>query len=305
MRCVMRGRTFALFSSGSENDQLNTTCIDFRKKLLRQKLLLLGCFDDIENFENAVVQSMIDPTLGYDVKYGKSAIRTCQTFFYPKIIQAYDEVQWQAAAMRTARQIEFLYKRHVAHQTQWIRNHDTELDARTDPSIATAERPRFPFVLLLDNLRSAENVGSIYRTADATRCQEVLTVGITPHPPGHEKIQKSALGAECLVPTQHFSNATAAIHYLQHTYSNYQSIALETTSESIPYTLFPYNISDSNGIVLILGNEVTGVDVSFYLSNHNLEGIIEIPMYGTKNSLNVAVCAPIVIYEIIRQRMPW
>jgi 23S rRNA (guanosine2251-2'-O)-methyltransferase len=294
---VQRDQPFQLFASVSNEDHVSLSNIDFRKNLLREKLLLLGCFDDIDKYEHAVLQSIIDPTSGYDASYGKSAIKTCQTFYYPKTNPSYDSVQWQAAAMRTARQIEFLYKRHVAQETQWIRNHDTA----TDLTSATMEQPRFPFVLLLDNLRSAENVGSIYRTADATRCQEVMTVGITPHPPGHGKVQKTALGAECLVPTRHFSNATAALDYVKQEYSTYQLIALETTSESIPYTQFPYDVSDRSGIVIILGNEVTGVDVSFYFSNHILDGVLEIPMYGTKNSLNVAVCAPIVIYEIIRQ----
>jgi 23S rRNA (guanosine2251-2'-O)-methyltransferase len=298
---ALKDQPSTLFTSVSNDDQIDTTSVDFRKNLLRQQLVQLGCFNVVSDFENAVLLSIVEPTSGYDLKYGKSAIKTCQTFYYPKTIQSYDTVQWEAAAMRTARQIEFLYKRHVAQQTQWIRNHDTKEDTEADQISLTATRPRFPFVLLLDNLRSAENVGSIYRTADATRCQEVMTVGITPHPPGHQKIHKSALGAEFLVPTQHFSNATAVIQYMQQKYSTYQVLALETTSESIPYTQFPYEISESNGIILMLGNEVTGLDVSSYLSNHSLDGIIEIPMYGTKNSLNVAVCVPIVIYEIIRQ----
>jgi 23S rRNA (guanosine2251-2'-O)-methyltransferase len=297
---AQRNQASLLFGSVSKEEHIPANTIDFRKKLLREKLLLLGCFDSIENFENAVLQSILDPISGYDTSYGKSAIKTCQTFFYPKTEPSYDAVQWHSAAMRTARQIEFLYKRHVAQQTQWIRNHDTSPGAFADRISTNAEQSRFPFVLLLDNLRSAENVGSIYRTADATRCQEVMTVGITPHPPGHSKIQKSALGAESFVPTKHFSNATAALTYVQRVYATYQTIVLETTSESVPYTQFPFAF-DRNGIVLILGNEVTGVDVSFYLSNHKLDGVIEIPMYGMKNSLNVAVCAPIVIYEIIRQ----
>jgi 23S rRNA (guanosine2251-2'-O)-methyltransferase len=337
----------------SQRSQSTVINVEFRKKLLREKLLEFGCFDDIDQFEQAVQQSMVDPTLGYDIRYGKPAIKTCQSFYYPKkdlpTVATYDSVQWNAAATRTARQIEFLYKRHMAHRTEWIRHHDApppgtilpESDSRNPIQLSTNQQ-RFPFVLLLDNLRSAANVGSLYRTADATRCQEVITVGITPHPFGNgmDKVQKSSLGAEFTVPTRHFANVRTALEYVHQTYTPYQWIALETTSESIPYTEFPYatnycvrkshthdsdvnnsDVTDSddstttnhhnnddddhhNGIVLILGNEVTGVDISWYNNNsvRPLDGVIEIPMYGTKNSLNVAVCAPIVLYEILRQQ---
>jgi tRNA G18 (ribose-2'-O)-methylase SpoU len=402
-----------------------------RKSLLHEKLLELDCFvdeTDVWNFEHVVQQSMIDPTAttylhttatcnsdpqhdddameGSDhcniplktngiQKYGKSTIKTCQTYYYPKKNNQHGSLEtMKIAAARTARQIEFLYQRHKAQQTQWIRNHDSPLPSSSPLSFISQQHhtttnanmcrlpvPKFyyPFVVVLDNLRSAQNVGSIYRTADATKCQQVITIGITPNPcngNGLHKVQKSSLGAELYVPTQHFVNATMALQYIEHTYPSYQMVCVETTSESIPYTDLHYEhtyyssssstgsdgtSTHDNGMVFIFGNEVTGVDVSFYLSqiakqNHHPPYIrndgdenrsevmgyndnknssmtvsnvlpsqspcttstlplpiqhtqprkkvlqmIEIPMYGTKNSLNVAVCVSIILYEMIRQ----
>ena len=434
----------------TENYRTNSTIVSddmtYRKSLLHHKLLELDCFTDetdVLNFEYVVQQSMIDPTTSIFVpttenhttgtaaaaaaddnystnnkingvqKFGKSTIKTCQTFYYPKTTtksgppppqqQQPPESQivtLTIAAARTARQIEFLYQRHKAQQTQWIRNHDIQSQPTTaatsisqhnvsddtttsicsDQTLVPIRKKYYPFVVVLDSLRSAQNVGSIYRTADATSCQQVITIGITPNPctgNGLHKVQKSSLGAELYVPTQHFSNATMALQYIDHTYPSYQIVCVETTSESIPYTDLRYNTGtdtsdgascrndDANGMVFIFGNEVTGVDVSFYLSqmtklnqpsysmmrmhdgsrNEDLTiatidnddelkanallqksspstsslllqspltttsteptkkslRLIEIPMYGTKNSLNVAVCVSIILYEMIRQ----
>ncbi len=382
-----------------------------RKTLLHQKLLELDCFideKDVLHFEYVVQQSLIDPTSSILVptqaqednnaniddsnrisgmqKYGKSAIKTCQTFYYPKSNRNTNQntggteppphpLTLQIAATRTARQIEFLYQRHKAQQTPWIRNHDFPSNTTIPPALSSAttgsstvtdndatahsDRTYFPFIVVLDNVRSAQNVGSIYRTADATKCQQVITIGITPNPcngNGVHKIQKASLGAELFVPTQHFPNATTALQYICRTYPTYQIVCVETTLESIPYTELRFHANgrdgpssgDKHGIVFIFGNEVTGVDVSFYLTQitkmnpsfhrnekmdadhdtsstnepHSLPSsiapqqlpptqhttpqkvlqMIEIPMYGTKNSLNVAVCVSIILYEMIRQQ---
>jgi 23S rRNA (guanosine2251-2'-O)-methyltransferase len=348
-------------SSWSSTDQPNVSFdLTYRKNLLHEELVKLDCFDnvsDVVNFESVAQQTMLDPTMttGTGIsgveegesmniningiqRYGKSSIKTCQTYYYPKNMNSmysYDEVRWKIAAARTARQIEFLYQRHKAHQTQWIRNHDQTNAVpvvKGENGRATSVSNPFPFIILLDNVRSAENVGSIFRTADATKCQEVITIGITANPSngnGITKIQKSALGAELVVPTRHFHNATTAVQYIQSTHCQYQIFIVETTSESIPYTDIQYvdndsisseNINLNHGIVLIFGNEVTGVDVSFYKTQFNKNEersseiatpqqhhlhqkikIIEIPMYGIKNSLNVAVCVSIILYEMIRQ----
>lgn len=262
-----------------------------RKHLLHQSLLLIQV--DADGMYDAALRSIQHPTEGYDGMYGKSAIRTYRAFLYPKkvdtsVAQEDDNLKLQAHADRCARQIDFLLKRHKSHQAEWVRH--TDLAGET-------KRQTFPLIILLDNLRSANNVGSIFRTADATGCERVLTTGITPHPNGSgaEKLHKSALGAELVVPSQHFTTTQEAVEFLRRELPDYQLVGMETTERSIPYTEMSYS---TNGTVLVLGNEVTGVDTDILPV---LDTIVEIPMFGAKNSLNVAACAPIVLYEIIRQ----
>ena len=157
-----------------------------RAEILHEQLCLVGV--NADGVHHAALRSIEDPTSGYDSDFGKSAIRTYRAFLYPKNKdELEDALMLKVSAGRSARQIDFLIKRHLSHQTEWVRHHDTIRD----------RREVFPLILILDNLRSAFNVGSLYRTADAAGCQAVLTCGITPHPNGSgaDKLTKSALGA--------------------------------------------------------------------------------------------------------------
>jgi 23S rRNA (guanosine2251-2'-O)-methyltransferase len=168
------------------------------------------------------------------------------------------------------------------------------------------ESKTFPLILVLDNLRSAANVGSIYRSADACGCLQILTTGITPHPYGNgdDKLSKSALGAERVVPTKHFDTTLHALEYLRRERPEVVLIGMETTERSKCYTEIVYPVpsledpKNGAGVALFLGNEVSGVDTDIMPL---LDEVIEIPMFGKKNSLNVAACAPVVMYEILRQ----
>ncbi|KAG7361803.1 tRNA/rRNA methyltransferase SpoU [Nitzschia inconspicua] len=311
-------------------------------------------------FMNAALAPIQDPTCGYDDRFGRPALRTWKAFVFPKsennnssnnnVIPRDNNndrldkdqsknVQLDAAAWRCARQIEFLIKRHQSHETEWIRHHDATSPFQDNNSnehndvIETIQR-RFPIILILDNLRSALNVGSLFRTAETCACQAVYTCGITPHPQGSgsEKIRKSALGSERLVPTRHFATTKEAILHLRNSHPDMTIIAMETTERSklynqINFTRYYYrnpneplgegrNDTDylerdggtSHGVALILGNEVTGVDAELLLFHGEEEAtvtvideIIQLPTFGQKNSLNVAVCAPVVIFEILRQ----
>jgi 23S rRNA (guanosine2251-2'-O)-methyltransferase len=264
-----------------------------RIQLLHDQLESIGV--NAEELAQASLCSIKDPTLGYDSNYGKSAIKTYRAFAYPKKSdtndsQEEDLVALTAQAGRTARQVDFLTKRHKSHQTEWVRHHDA----------LQKERRVFPLILVLDNLRSAFNVGSLYRTADACGCQEVFTCGITPHPNGSgaDKLQKSALGAESLVPSRHFATTQQAVDCLREKFPDLKIIGMETTAKSEIYTQVDYDSYRISGVALVLGNEVTGVDTEIISS---LDAIVEIPTFGAKNSLNVAACAPVVLYEILRQ----
>jgi 23S rRNA (guanosine2251-2'-O)-methyltransferase len=194
------------------------------------------------------------------------------------------------AAERTANQIEMALRQLRADEAEYLRN--------TDKSKAVTheqrERSLHPVALVLDNLRSALNVGSIFRTAETAGIQEVVTAGITAHPP-NPKLKKTALSAVELVSSRHFEDTLLAIQTLKD--EGYSIITMETTSISKQYHLVDY--SQFTKMALILGNEITGVDPRVI---EKADLVIEIPTYGIKNSLNVGSAASIVLFEILRQR---
>ncbi len=172
---------------------------------------------------------------------------------------------------------------------------ETKYDIRSFDSELTPEEfrkiPRCPITLILDNLRSAFNVGSIVRTADCTRVEKIYFCGITAHPP-HKKLDKTSLGAMPYVPWEYRKHVTEAISELKE--KGIPVIGLELTSRSqlIWDTEFPLPLG------LILGNEALGVSQE---ALSLADDIVEIPMLGFKNSINVSVASGIVLYEIQRQ----
>ena len=147
---------------------------------------------------------------------------------------------------------------------------------------------KLPFCLVLDNIRSALNIGSIFRTADAFRIQEILLVGISAQPP-HREVLKSALGATQTVAWKYFSGPVEAITHIQN--QGYKIIPVEQTDTSKKlHSVLP---SSDDHFALVLGHEVHGVSEDF-LKHSDFS--IEIEQHGMKHSLNVAVCAGIVMH---------
>ena len=144
-----------------------------------------------------------------------------------------------------------------------------------------------PITLVLDNVRSMHNVGSIFRTADGFKVEKILLCGITACPP-HRDIRKTALGAEQSVDWEYFENSIEALESLK----GYQIVALEQTTNSTALRDFQHT---SLPLALIVGNEVDGVDPKLldFCSTS-----IEIPQFGTKHSFNVAVSAGIALWEL-------
>ena len=170
--------------------------------------------------------------------------------------------------------------------TYQVRNHDTPLAPEAYRAL-----PKHPVHLVLDNLRSAFNVGSLFRMADTARLAQVITCGYTAHPP-HPKLDKTALGTLEYVPTVHFQTTLEAVIQLKD--QGLPVWALETISHAKTYT----DVSYPQPLALVLGNEALGV------SREVLEVCdewIEIPMYGFKNSLNVAAAGAVATFEILRQ----
>jgi tRNA G18 (ribose-2'-O)-methylase SpoU len=164
---------------------------------------------------------------------------------------------------------------------------------RVDES-AFKDQKKFPIIVVLDDIRSFNNVGSFFRTSDAFNIEKIYLCGITPLPP-HRDIQKTALGATETVEWEHRESIVELIKELK---SQGKTIcSVEQAEETLML-----NHSDqiaSDDLVLVFGNEVNGVNQAIIdLSDY----IIEIPQYGTKHSLNVSVCAGVVLWEFVRDR---
>lgn len=151
---------------------------------------------------------------------------------------------------------------------------------------------KMPLTVVLDNIRSLHNVGSVFRTSDAFRVERVLLCGITATPPSAE-IHKTALGAEDVVEWQYYPDTMQAVNELKS--RGYGVFAIEQVEESTPLQ----NFVAQEGVryAVILGNEVKGVQQQVVDA---CDGSIEIPQFGTKHSLNVSVTAGMVIWEFAR-----
>ena len=160
--------------------------------------------------------------------------------------------------------------------------------------IPLQERPalqRNPVHVVLDNLRSAYNVGSIFRTCDAGAVEHIHLCGMSAHPP-HRKIEKTALGAFEYVPWTYYERTSDAVDALHK--QGIPVVAIEVVPAAIPHTSFPW----PRPAAIVFGNEVTGIPEKIL---DRCDAAVCIPMQGYKNSINVATAFGIILYEIIRQ----
>ena len=153
------------------------------------------------------------------------------------------------------------------------------------------EVAKTPITVVLDNIRSCNNIGSVFRTSDALLIERVILCGITATPPNKD-IHKTALDAEKSVPWEYFEETEDAVHQLKE--SGYHVFAVEQVENSI---LLPdFTPQKEQKLALVFGNEVKGVQQSVV----NLcDGAIEIPQYGTKHSFNISVSAGIVLWDLV------
>ena len=163
----------------------------------------------------------------------------------------------------------------------------TELNRLTTEEFKS--RKKTPLVIVLDNVRSLHNVGSVFRTSDAYLVETVCLCGITSTPP-HAEIHKSALGAENSVDWVYFEDTLEAIKELKT--KGFEVLAIEQAEGST--LLNQLEINPAGKYAVVLGNEVKGVQQAVVDA---CDGCIEIPQYGTKHSLNVSVTAGIIIWE--------
>ena len=152
-----------------------------------------------------------------------------------------------------------------------------------------------PIVVVLENIRSAYNVGSVFRTSDAFLVEAIYIIGYTSQPP-HKEIKKTALGAEESVLWKHFATSAEAIDSLRA--DGYNVYAVEQAEGSFKLNAIGFEADEK--IAVIFGNEVAGVEQS---TISLCDGCIEIPQLGMKHSLNIATAAGVVLWELVRTRI--
>ena len=162
--------------------------------------------------------------------------------------------------------------------------------ART-PADELPKIERNPVHVVLDNLRSAYNVGSIFRTSDAGAVEHIHLCGMSAHPP-HKKLEKTALGAFEYVPWTYHERTTDALEELGQ--KDILRVAVEVTENSVPVPDFEWPAP----VAIVFGNEVTGINERVLRA---CDAAVRIPMHGYKNSMNVATAFGIVLYEVLRR----
>ena len=158
---------------------------------------------------------------------------------------------------------------------------------------AFAQSQKLPLVVVLDNVRSLHNVGSVFRTSDAFRVECIMLCGITATPPSAE-IHKTALGAEDVVDWKYYESTMDAVAELRS--QGYRVYSIELCQRSI--ALQDFVTAPGERYAVVLGNEVKGVQQDVVDAS---DGAIEIPQFGTKHSLNVSVTAGMVIWEFAKK----
>jgi 23S rRNA (guanosine2251-2'-O)-methyltransferase len=175
---------------------------------------------------------------------------------------------------------------------------ETFYDVRSQDSSLSLDEfrrlPRRPVHLVLDNLRSAFNVGAMFRLADAARLSEIVLCGYTAHPP-HRKLEQTALGATATVPWRRFDTTAAALAALRS--DGTTIVGAETKSSAVPYHRL--DLDPESAVALVFGNEALGLSQSVL---GLCDGFVRIPVFGYKNSLNVAVAASILVYHLLESR---
>jgi 23S rRNA (guanosine2251-2'-O)-methyltransferase len=168
---------------------------------------------------------------------------------------------------------------------------NSELERKSVGQYRLSEKS--PFVIVLDNVRSQSNVGSIFRTADAFLTEAVYLCGITATPP-HREIQKTALGATESVPWKYYASTTEAVSDLR--LKGFKIIAIEQAEGSVE--LQDLHVEKGEKYALVFGHEVNGVSQEVV---DQCDICVEIPQFGTKHSFNIAISVGIVLWEINRK----
>ena len=163
-----------------------------------------------------------------------------------------------------------------------------ELDRKSPEDFKASDKT--PLIIILDNIRSLNNIGSVFRTADAFLIQKIYLCGITAKPP-HKDINKTALGATDSVDWEYTENTLELIERLKD--EKIKIISIEQAEESV--SLEKFSTTENTSYAIIFGNEVKGVSQEVVSAS---DTVIEIPQYGTKHSLNISVSCGVVVWDL-------
>ncbi|OAB81738.1 RNA methyltransferase [Cochleicola gelatinilyticus] len=167
-----------------------------------------------------------------------------------------------------------------------LKNRELE---RIDPETFKASE-KTPLIIILDNIRSLNNIGSVFRTADAFLIQKIYLCGITAQPP-HKDIQKTALGATDSVEWEYAENTLEVVHKLQQ-----QGVFVASIEQAeLAVSLNDFSTQKELVYAVVFGNEVKGVQQEVVSES---DAVIEIPQYGTKHSLNISVSTGVVVWDL-------
>jgi len=302
------------WSGGSLSDSMT----EARKHALDIQLSKLGIDSDefVKHDVANLTEQQSRPDSEGPVPDFMPAIRAYQHFVWPRekrlsqaISDSISDSRLQASAGRCARHVGMLLRKAQIQADVDFRNLDANRtpsgDSASDASAnARAQSPcdsdAHSVVLVLDNIRSAFNTGNILRTAECVGLTGIVLCGITPQADS-PAVAKAAIGAQhTLASTVYEESSLVAVQNLKA--AGYTIATMETHGQAVHHTSVEYDKlacrKGGGGLAIVVGNEVNGV--SHDILNES-ETILEIPCYGTKNSLNVSAAVPIVLYEIVRQ----
>jgi len=292
---ITKSRSFETSRSTANPDEgLNGNTIAQGRERRREKL------------HTELAKLGIDPTEleAHPESFGTAAMRTYNSFLLPKSPGALAVAESPTRPSVVANNISFLAREYNADQEQWLRNVDRnrELVASQDLGNPIAN-DKHAIVILLDNVRSAHNVGNILRLAEAAQVESVRLCGMTPRPP-NPKVLKTAMGAAEYVSLGDDEDAASSFGTLQTVIDlkakGYKVLGVETTENATPLwdtRILPDDDDDARSIAFVFGNELIGVDVQVL---RECDEIVCLPTYGMKNSLNIATCVGIVVWDTLR-----
>lgn len=299
--CQTRQQRVKLFSTTNDDDN-DDISIDYKSRSTNDPeisaIFYEGSDRRKERLHEALSAIGLDPNELVELPEfrGSAALRTYNSFVLPKSKGAWAMAEQPQRAAVVANSISFLIREHKSHQEEWLRNHDRSLQ---EAEKLYDKKGRHPIILVLDDIRSAHNVGNIIRFAEAAKCEKIMLCGsMTPAPP-HPKVLKTALGAADYVPYETVGSTIQAVRQLKE--QGIKVYAVETTSRSVPLWKVPFFVKGNKEIqlvALIFGNELVGVAIDVL---NECDGIVSVPTHGIKNSLNVATCASVVTWEALRQ----